>query len=1149
MIQTHHRHSTGFAAAAIVSAVLAVSPVQAQVVLDGSTLCPGDQFCDGPLTPMPLGGPDFAITEDLGKTVGGNLFHSFDQFTINPGESATFSGSAGITNVISRVTGDMASTIDGPVNVTIDGANFFLVNDNGISVGPTGTFNVSGDLVLTTANSLHLGVDGHVALTTNAADSVLTASPPSSFGFMPPMGETPAPINLTQSQIRIINGNSIRLIGGEVNLVGFGPFNRFLQPPPPVMIDAQHMAPDPFGGRVDLVAVGSAGTVTPSAPGDPPAIALDGFGDLGPVSLSQGVFIDTTAEIHQTVFIRGASLSMTDGSTFAANQIGAVDATAPFVDIDVTGSAIIDASIFQILAVGPGRGGDLLISADRLEVINGSEVVTGSFNAFGIPTGSGQAGNVEVHADSVVVAGKLPFPFPLPPEVGFPSALGSGGTGGSSAEFVRIYTGSLEVLDGGTIAGVAEQDLGNGSNIEIVADSVLLSSNDPFFFSNITGSIGTDPVPVLDDMGNPNGAGFSAGDAGSVTIISETVTLLGRASIEAVNNISPTGSGGHVVITTDRMTMDTIGGIASFTVGSGPGGDVDLTVSESLIMRDRAGVLSSSVGTGDAGDISISGGENLVVELHDQANLFSLGGFGGDADGVIFPPLPANSGDVDVTAHTISIISNNEAIDPMTMMPMEDARIVASAGEAGGDGGTVTLHATEIVLDQGANISAATFGPGLGGQVDIHTGSLEILGGSTIATSTLGPGDARDVTVNADSVVIAGVGAFDDLEDLGQSVILSQSIREAGDAGDVFVNTRTLEVLDGASITTNTTGPGNSGRIMVDATESVLISGFDDAFHQNVVDALIGEGLPPETSRGAAGFFTISTDAFLAGADGDAGDVSVTTMYFTIRDRGLITSQTNTPGIGGDIVINAYTARLETGGTLSARSFDDPMAGIAGDISINADMLISLNQDGLIETSAETADGGDITLVSWQNIEVIDSLITAEAGGSGGDIKLTAPNQVLLQNSVINAQAGIDGGNISIDPLSVILNNSQLIANAILGNGGNITIVTDAFLVTPNSQITASSQFGVSGSIAISSPDTDLAGSLARLPGALLDAQTALAQACAAKVQADTSSFVLVGRGGLPIEPGGTLPGIATASRGEDEADEPMPGIEAVPEL
>src|SRR5688572_1037367 len=72
----------------------------AQVVLDGS-LGPA-----GPLT-----GPSFAITADLGRQMGPNLFHSFSHFNLAAGEAANFSGPADVRNIVSRVTGGNPSSI------------------------------------------------------------------------------------------------------------------------------------------------------------------------------------------------------------------------------------------------------------------------------------------------------------------------------------------------------------------------------------------------------------------------------------------------------------------------------------------------------------------------------------------------------------------------------------------------------------------------------------------------------------------------------------------------------------------------------------------------------------------------------------------------------------------------------------------------------------------------------------------------------------------------------------------------------------------------------------------------------------------------------------------------------------------------------
>ncbi|MDR4498969.1 MAG: filamentous hemagglutinin N-terminal domain-containing protein [Candidatus Scalindua sp.] len=54
--------------------------IYAQVSLDGSMGTGGS-----------LTGPDYNITSELGQIRGSNLFHSFGEFNVNTGESATFS--------------------------------------------------------------------------------------------------------------------------------------------------------------------------------------------------------------------------------------------------------------------------------------------------------------------------------------------------------------------------------------------------------------------------------------------------------------------------------------------------------------------------------------------------------------------------------------------------------------------------------------------------------------------------------------------------------------------------------------------------------------------------------------------------------------------------------------------------------------------------------------------------------------------------------------------------------------------------------------------------------------------------------------------------------------------------------------------------
>lgn len=55
----------------------------------------------------------------------------------------------------------------------------------------------------------------------------------------------------------------------------------------------------------------------------------------------------------------------------------------------------------------------------------------------------------------------------------------------------------------------------------------------------------------------------------------------------------------------------------------------------------------------------------------------------------------------------------------------------------------------------------------------------------------------------------------------------------------------------------------------------------------------------------------------------------------------------------------------------------------------------------------------------------------------------------------------------------MLIEDSSISANAIVTSGGNIQIGTSGLFVSPNSRITASSQFGIDGAIEITNPDVD----------------------------------------------------------------------------
>src|SRR5712691_4434449 len=181
--------------------LLATLPIlsHAQITLDGSL---GPR---GALT-----GPNYAIPASVGQIRGPNLFHSFGQFSLSRGESATFTGPNTITNILGRVTGGSPSSIDGTIRSQIPGANLYLLNPSGVMFGPNARLEVSGSFHVSTADYLRLA-DGGAFFANPAVPSVLTVAPPAAFGFLSP---APAKLTVQGSTLEAPAGTALSLVGG-----------------------------------------------------------------------------------------------------------------------------------------------------------------------------------------------------------------------------------------------------------------------------------------------------------------------------------------------------------------------------------------------------------------------------------------------------------------------------------------------------------------------------------------------------------------------------------------------------------------------------------------------------------------------------------------------------------------------------------------------------------------------------------------------------------------------------------------------------------------------------------------------------------------------------------------------------------------------
>jgi filamentous hemagglutinin family protein len=185
----------------------------------------------------------------MGGLLGGQVYCTAFKIFRCPLEAVQLSRLGWVPQaVVSRVTGTLSSDINGIINT--QGANFFLINPNGVVFGPNAQLNVGSSFVATTANSATLS-DGNGTSytfgTRNITDAPLLSVNQNvglnvtRLNFL----ENSAPIT-NYANLQTNNPNQyIGLIGGDITLDAGDGGGNIIAP----------------GGRVDIGGLRSAGNV------------------------------------------------------------------------------------------------------------------------------------------------------------------------------------------------------------------------------------------------------------------------------------------------------------------------------------------------------------------------------------------------------------------------------------------------------------------------------------------------------------------------------------------------------------------------------------------------------------------------------------------------------------------------------------------------------------------------------------------------------------------------------------------------------------------------------------------------------------------------------------------------------------------------
>ncbi|MCT7983775.1 CHAT domain-containing protein [Laspinema sp. A4] len=142
---------------------------------------------------------------------GANLFHSFEQFGLDPGQVANFLSNPDIQNILGRITGGDASIINGLIQLSGGNSNLYLMNPAGILFGPNAQLNVPADFFATTATGIGFSQGNWFNAIGDTQWSNLVGTP-SQFVFSTLQ---PGAI-INQGNLTLEPGNNLTLLGGTL---------------------------------------------------------------------------------------------------------------------------------------------------------------------------------------------------------------------------------------------------------------------------------------------------------------------------------------------------------------------------------------------------------------------------------------------------------------------------------------------------------------------------------------------------------------------------------------------------------------------------------------------------------------------------------------------------------------------------------------------------------------------------------------------------------------------------------------------------------------------------------------------------------------------------------------------------------------------
>ncbi len=1085
----------GLRAAAVVT-VLTVGAGQgalADVVTDGSVGAPGIIG-----TTQTLTAPAITIPQTFGSVAGSNLFHSFESFNINSGQSVTFTATDPFSNVISRVTGGTASQINGALVSEIAGANFWFLNPSGVFFGATSSLDVPGSFHVSTGDSIIFGGDPYRfdARLKNPPPLLLVAAPVG-FGF----SDAPAgSITVNGAQLDVSRGNSLSLIGGDLSITG-GTLR---------LVDDRVQSITTSNVRISLMALAGVGIVTLTNSDGSPGTGTTDVTQFGDIILSGGTVIRDdvstgtrpSVQVEPQIYITGGQIELSNA------QVGLAARTTSGDSIRVTGESLLmeQGSRIETLNFGDSSGGNAVRIAVRDDAIlkSGSQIslsnvanggktgdlLISSSNGRLVVEGNGldfDGGGTGIRtfangADESSIGGSIEINVAKAVDISDRGSIGfERNVAGRKASGMQISAENIQLTDGEISAIYRGSSTDPGPGITINArKSVVLEDNstiavelrDGTFNDTLYAGLVSGPISITVADGDPNGPDISVKSGSSIVqrfVNSPSDAKSGDITLSAPGDILI--DGGFVGTTVNDLLTQPVDPLGFCAVGGsalgvcvGKAGGISITA-DSLKLTNGSSVAADTNSLASGGQVNVTV-RDLVLENSSSLSASTSSDIG-------------SGGSIDIDASTVSV--SNSTISTATT-----GLLLPGLNESFGVAGKLTIaNAKSIAVSNGGLISSSSTSSGRAGSAGrmfVTTDSMTLSGGGRIAVDTV-DGDPSFIDLSVDELNVLGAGSA-----VSAAVTGTGGLGNMNDTGFIDIgpnlasNAETFVVnVVGGSITTAASSSGRAGDITVKADggreSSVFVSAggsIDSSSSGAGVDAgssgtiEINADRITVSDRGQIAATTKDGDSDPAGPGGEGGSVTLNVGELETTGGAQVTVATTGRGNAGDITVQGRgsTDLNPTAATLvelsGSRTIPDPnnpgatLVVPSGLVSSSSSRLNDAGKAGSITVTADTVDLSNRAQIA----------ATTVAGGTvadRGDITLNVNTLLATTDAVVNAATtgGGQAGNITVNgvagpgsqALNVALGARSGLATSTTGAGsaGNITLQATSVTVSDSS--------------------------------------------------------------------------------------------------